>query len=77
MISLTYLGIVCQHGQMNKKKIKMFKMKMITMLMPIMKHLQLIRIHQINNISYTILGSITNIDLPTLIIYVHMNFLVI
>jgi hypothetical protein len=27
MISLTYLGIVCQHGQMAKKKIKMFKMK--------------------------------------------------
>jgi hypothetical protein len=55
----------------------MFKMKMIITLMPIMKHLQLIKIHEINNISYTILGSITNIDLPTLIIYVHMNFLII
>ncbi len=77
MISLTYLGIVCQHGQMNKKKIKMFKMKMIITLVPIMKHLQLIKIHQINNISITILGSIANIDLPTLIIYVHMNFLAI
>ncbi len=76
MISFTYLGIVCQHGGMNKKKIKMFKMKTIMILMSIMKISRLIKIHQINNISYTILVLITNKNLLTLIFYVHMNFLI-
>jgi hypothetical protein len=77
MISITYLGIVCQHGQMDKKKIKVFKMKTIMILMSIMKLSQLIKTHQINNKSYTILQLITNTYLLTLIIYVHMNFLVL
>jgi len=44
------------NGWMNKKKIKMFKIKMITILMSIMKLSLLIKTHQINNISYNILG---------------------
>jgi hypothetical protein len=76
MISLTYLGTICQHGQMNKKKIKMFKMKMIMILMPIMKTFIVDKKYQINYISYAILGSITNRKLFNLILYVHMNFLV-
>ncbi len=63
--------------RMNKKKIKMFKMKMIMIMMSIMKLSQLIKTHQINNISYTILGLITYKELLILIFYVHMNFLVI
>jgi hypothetical protein len=54
----------------------MFKMKMIMILMPIVKLSELIKTHQINNISYTILGLITNRDLLILILYVHMNFLI-
>jgi hypothetical protein len=45
-------------------------------LMSIMKLSQLIKTHQINNISYIILGLITNRDLLILIPYVHINFLV-
>ncbi len=44
--------------------------------MSIMKLSQLIKTHQINNISYIILGLITNRDLLILIPYVHINFLV-
>jgi hypothetical protein len=76
MISLTYLGTIYHHGQMNKKKIKMFKTKTIITFTPIMKISQLMKIHQINNVSYTILGLITNINLLTLIIYIHMIFLI-
>jgi hypothetical protein len=76
MISLTYLGIIYHCEKMKKKKIKMFKIKTIITFTPIMKFSQLIEIHQINNVSYTILGLITSIDLLTLIIYLHMNFLV-
>ncbi len=54
----------------------MFKMKMIMILMLIVKLLELIKTHQINNISYIILGLITNRDLLILILYVHMNFLI-
>jgi hypothetical protein len=61
---------------MNKKKIKMFKMKTIMILMSIMKLSQLIKNHQINNIPYIISGLITNKDLLILIFYVHMKFLV-
>jgi len=51
-------------------------MKTIMILMLIMKLLQLIKICQIINIPYTILRSITNINLLILIFYVHMKFLV-
>jgi len=38
MISFIYLfGVIGQHEQINKKNMKMFKMKMIMILMPIMK----------------------------------------
>jgi hypothetical protein len=49
---------------------------MIMILMSIIKISQLIKIHQINNISYIILGSIADKYLLILIFYVHMNFLV-
>ncbi len=52
------------------------KKKLIMILMPIMKLSQLIKTHQINNITYIILGSITNSELLTLILYVHMNFII-
>ncbi len=45
-------------------------------LMSIMKISQLIKIHQINNISYTILRSITHKNLFILILYVRMNFII-
>jgi hypothetical protein len=41
-----------------------------------MKLSQLIKTHQVNNISYIIFGLITNKDLLILIPYVHMNLLV-
>jgi hypothetical protein len=49
---------------------------MIMILMSIIKFSQLIKIHQINNISYIILGAIADKYLFILIFYVHMNFLV-
>ncbi len=59
-----------------QEKNQMFKTKTIMIIMSTMKISWLIKNHQINNISYTILRSITNKNLLTLIFHVHMNFLI-